>query len=64
MNDIMTAHKELSDEIQDLFDAITHPDYEDLPDYVKDAVTKDRNRLEMLLEVLEEDSSYKRVVCL
>jgi len=27
---------------------------------VRDAVMKERNRLEMLLEVLEEDSEYER----
>jgi len=64
MNDIMTAHKELSDELQDLFEMIIHPDYETDPEYVKEAVIKERNRLEMLLEVLEEDPAYKRVVCL
>jgi hypothetical protein len=65
MNDIMTAHKELSDELQDLFEIIIHPDYETAsPEYVKEAVIKERNRLEMLLEVLEEDPAYKRVVCL
>jgi len=61
MNDIMVAHKQLSDEMEIVLETIIQPDYEDLPDWLKDSYMKERKRLEMLLEVLEEDSEYQRV---
>lgn len=61
MNLVMEVHKELSDELEFIIETIVHPAYETLSDDVKDVVMKDRNRLEMLLEVLEEDSDYERV---
>lgn len=60
MNLIMNAHEQLSEELEVILDTIIHPDYGDLPEYMRDAIMKDRNRLEMLLEVLEEDPLYER----
>ena len=53
MNLIMNAHEHLSEELEVILDTIIHPDYVDLPEYMRDAIMKDRNRLEMLLEVRE-----------
>lgn len=61
MNLIMGAHKELTEDLELIIETIVHPDYEELSEEVRDAVMKERNRLEMLLEVLEEDSEYERV---
>ncbi len=60
MNLIMDAHKELTEDLELIIETIVHPDYEELSEEVRDAVMKERNRLEMLLEVLEEDSEYER----
>ena len=60
MNLIMNAHEQLSEELEVILDTIIHPDYGDLPEYMRDDIMKDRNRLEMLLEVLEEDPLYER----
>ena len=56
----MDAHKELTEDLELIIETIVHPDYEELSEEVRDAVMKERNRLEMLLEVLEEDSEYER----
>jgi len=60
MNLIMDAHKELTEDLELIIETIVHPDYEELSEEVRDVVMKERNRLEMLLEVLEEDSEYER----
>ena len=60
MNLIMDTHKELTEDLELIIETIVHPDYEELSEEVRDAVMKERNRLEMLLEVLEEDSEYER----
>jgi hypothetical protein len=59
MTELMEAHKQLSEELETILDAIINPEYGDLPEYLRDAIMKDRNRLEMLLEVLEEDPLYE-----
>jgi len=33
-------------------------DFDHLPDYMSERIIKERNRLEMLLEVLEEDDEF------
>jgi len=61
MNQIMEAHQELLGDMELIIDTICHPAYEIFSEEVKEAVTKERNRLEMLLEVLEEDPLYEKV---
>ena len=62
MTELMEAHRELSEELELILETLIHPDYLELPEYMKEELTKERNRLEMLLEVLEEDPLYERVV--
>lgn len=62
MNDIMKAHKELSKELEPVLLLINDDDAESMPDYLMERLEKERNRLEMLLEVLEEDSDFERSI--
>tara|TARA_R110000796_G_scaffold232130_2_gene350300 strand:+ start:365 stop:556 length:192 start_codon:yes stop_codon:yes gene_type:complete len=61
MNQIMEAHQELLGDLELIIDTLCHPAYETFSEEVKESITKERNRLEMLLEVLEEDEEYKKV---
>jgi len=60
MSELLEAHRELSEELEFILETLIHPDYLELPEYMKEELTKERNRLEMLLEVLEEDPLYER----
>lgn len=62
MNDIMKAHEELSKELEPILLLINDDDAESMPDYLMERLEKERNRLEMLLEVLEEDSDFERTM--
>lgn len=62
MNDIMKAHIELSKELEPILLLINDDDAESMPDYLMEKLEKERNRLEMLLEVLEEDSDFERTI--
>lgn len=62
MNDIMKAHEELSKELEPILLLINDDDAESMPDYLMERLEKERNRLEMLLEVLEEDSDFERTI--
>ena len=62
MNDIMKAHEELSKELEPILLLINDDDAESMPDYLMERLEKERNRLEMLLEVLEEDSDFERSI--
>jgi len=62
MNEIMEAHNELTKDLERVLYVMEDDNYEELPDYLKEPLVKNRNRLEMLLEVLEEDPLYERIV--
>jgi len=62
MNEIMEAHDELTKDLERVLYVMEDDNYEELPDYLKEPLAKNRNRLEMLLEVLEEDPLYERTV--
>ena len=62
MNDIMKAHEELSKELEPILLLINDDDAESMPDYLMERLERERNRLEMLLEVLEEDSDFERTI--
>ena len=57
-NPIYEAHQELTEELEPLLTLISDPKFEELPDYMTEKVFKERDRLEMLLEVLEEDDGF------
>mgnify|MGYP006903288113 CR=1 FL=1 len=58
----MKAHEELSKELEPILLLINDDDAESMPDYLMERLEKERNRLEMLLEVLEEDSDFERTI--
>jgi hypothetical protein len=62
MNIVMEVHKELSHDMESVIETISHPAFETMSDDVRAAVVKEFNRLEMLLELLEEDPLYERTV--
>ncbi len=62
MNEIMEAHDELTKDLERVLYVIESDSYEELPDCLKEPLIKNRNRLEMLLEVLEEDSDFERTI--
>ena len=58
VNPIYEAPQELTEELEPLLTLISDPKFEELPDYMTEKVFKERDRLEMLLEVLEEDDGF------
>ena len=58
VNPIYELHQELTQELEPLLTLISDPKFEELPDYMTEKVFKERDRLEMLLEVLEEDDEF------
>ena len=55
---INEAHRELTEELEPLLYLILDPKFEELPDYMTERVIKERARLEMLLEALENDDEF------
>jgi|TARA_B100001093_G_scaffold141518_1_gene133989 hypothetical protein len=58
MTPLAIAHKELSEELEGFILLMQDEDFDNLPDYMSERIIKERNRLEMLLEVLEEDDEF------
>jgi len=58
MTPLVIAHKELSEELEGFILLMQDEDFDNLPDYMSERIIKERNRLEMLLEVLEEDDEF------
>lgn len=58
MTPLAIAHKELSEELEGFILLMQDEDFDTLPDYMSERIIKERNRLEMLLEVLEEDDEF------
>jgi len=58
MTPLAIAHKELSEELEGFILLMQDEDFDNLPDYMSERIIKERNRLEMLLEVMEEDDEF------
>lgn len=58
MTPLAIAHKELSEELEGFILLMQDEDFDNLPDYMSERIIKERDRLEMLLEVLEEDDEF------